>query len=181
MNDNEVQLARKKYNQLIEKRNKKIREQETRMEEITNNSKVDEYIILSNEVSEEGKNKSKNRVIEESFDEFAKNTKENANIYVFLGYYGTNSQDCLSPIAENNPYARYKYYANLETTSITVVDRKKCSEFENNNVVIFLDEEKNYHHIGFYREKYNELRNKYFEYLITNSQEESIKQITKKR
>jgi len=103
------------------------------------------------------------------------------NIYVFIGYYGAASPNHLAPLSEKNPHVRYKYCVNLETTDIVVVEINKTSEFEKDNIVLYLDDPKNYHHIGFYREKLNELRNKYFEYLVNNSQKEAIKQIIKKR
>jgi len=181
VNSEEIQLARNKYNELMEQRKKELKEKEDKIIILKQDEKVAEYVKLSYDVSEEGKKASKNNILEKSFGEIAKNTEKNDNIYVFIGYYGAASPNHLAPLSEKNPHVRYKYCVNLETTDIVVVEINKTSEFEKDNIVLYLDDPKNYHHIGFYREKLNELRNKYFEYLVNNSQKEAIKQIIKKR
>lgn len=182
MNEKELELARKGYTELMQQREKELKEKEIKLESLEENPIVSEYKRISYDVSDEGKRASKNSVLEKSFGVIAQNTKRNDNIYVFIGYYGIANTDSFAvPLSVNNPHVRYNYYVNLETLGIKKVDKEKNEIFEKQNIIIYLDEPSVYHHIGFYRKKFNELRNMYFEHLIDKSQEEAIKQIIKKR
>lgn len=181
MNEKELKLARNKYNELMKQNQEETKEKENKIKVLKEDSKVNEYIELSYDVSEEGQKSSKNRILEKSFGEIAKETEKNDNIYVFVGYYGLSSQNYLVPLSEKNPHARYLYFVNLETTDIVAIQKEKTEYFFSSNVVLYLDDPKKYHHVSFYREKFNDLRNKYFSYLVEDTQKEAIKQIIKKR
>lgn len=141
-------------------------------------------IMLAREQYEKIK-KDKNNVgdaLENSFGKISKQTKYPVNIYVFIGYYSsTNVDRVLSPINEDNLCARYKYYVNIETCEIKIVNREKDKEFERNNIVFNFETGKVCHSQSYYAKCILELRKQFFEGLIYSTQKETIKQMKKKR
>ena len=122
--------------------------------------------------------------IKEAFNMIALNTEECANIYIFIGYYSNSNiveNKISSSIAKTNPYSKYKYYVNIETCEIKCISIKNSLEFEEKNKIIFLDNEEVYHSKMFYKNKFNEIRNEYFQELTKKPQEEAVKKFIKQK
>lgn len=119
--------------------------------------------------------------LENSFGEIAKQTETPVNIYVFIGYYSSTCVErVLSPINEDNLCARYKYYVNIETCEIKIIDRENDKEFEEKNIVFNFETGKVCHSQKYYVKCILELRKYFFEGLVYSTQEEAICELLKK-
>ena len=116
-------------------------------------------------------------------DDFNKTNINNNNksIYVFFGYYNINAYNNKVPLYESNQNSGHIYYANLETQEIVAIDRNLKNEFESINKVIYFDDGSKYHDFRFYLDNFNKLRTEYFEKNVDIKEDNTAKQIIKKR
>ena len=164
MTEEEIKKARENYIELLEviKKYFKIKD---RLKELEKDPLVREYLILLK--IQENFNISKN-IVHSSFSEIAKNTIDSDEMLV----YGGIKHRWLS-----NPCFVYR---GLDSENDYEVELSKLDEYESTKGVIKLPETL---YTCFYPDslgQYYDLRNAYFESLIANDSETSIKEATKK-
>lgn len=181
MNGKEIELARKKYDKLIQPQQKeKLEQLKEELIILTASPEVKRYMELNGLVEEE--NLKISNAMDQTFGKIAAETKDSSNLFVFIGFYSSSlSVGSLSPLKKNNPNARFKYYINIETLEITSVHVEKTDEFEIENNVIYLDNPSNYHNSSFYLIGCEKIRTEFFKQLVVSEPEEVIKRFVKKR
>lgn len=171
MNNNEIELARKKYNSLLVEKNR-LELVKKRLLRLEKDPKVQEYISLVEFInSARWVLESEESMAFDSFHEIAKSTKNSNNVLVYLGSY-KQDDDSLTDIE----CADYLIYEDLEQFKSYNVEPHARLEFEKDHKVIYL-ENKN---ISCYKEYLIELyklRSKIFKELLTRPQEEVVEEI----
>lgn len=190
MTNDELKKLRKKYNDLITLR-KSVEFLINEKKELEKDPKIRRYLEinrilnLDNTYSFHGIEKENDSQIIERAISCVRPTNTK-NIYIYMGTFRCNNEyDIIygpddTKVNRNDPKAVYSLYRNLELRSFednyeVKIGIKKREKFENDNIVIFPQE--NYSSDKFY----HELRNAYFKEAIQNGQEKAFEKILYKR
>lgn len=180
MTEQEIKLARERYNKVVPNEKKEhLKQMKTELLMLEQNDVVKRYIELKNQTikTENEINDPANLIF--AFDELSSQTQESSNFYLAIGYFSviTGLESFIS-LSEDNPNSHYKYYINVETGKLEIINRENIKTFEENKIVInaksVLTEK------GNNLDKLNEIRKVYFNYLLENEQQEAIQKTKKK-
>ena len=79
---------------------------------------------------------------------------------------------------ENDPRAKYKKYIDIETGTQHSVNIENVKEFEKENIVIYRDIVMN--NIMLHYQNYSDVRNEFFEGILTEPQEKVVLKLARK-
>lgn len=181
MNNDEIALARQKYNDLKLKQ-QEYKQMRQRILELEQNPIVQEYLNLVELVKEQSKNKrfEDHEMISNAFEELALNTNDSNNILVYMGAYKSNVLVPKLVEIKNDYNADYILYRDLETCRFFKVDIHNKKMFEKENNVIFLDDTNFSSHLDYF-DGFGKLTSMFFKELLVKPQEEVVKQLVKKK
>jgi len=165
MNEREIELARKRYNSLLEERNA-LETKKSRILELENNPLVKEYLGLKEEVKNNKQKLSDDSIVISAFSGIAAHTKDSNKLLINIGEGNSNV-----------------FYIDLETDEMYSVKLFEKKEFEKNNKIIYLNNKNdNWYllNLNANLNKINRLRIKFFESVLEKTQDEAVDEILNK-
>ena len=180
MTEKEIMLARERYNEVVPNEKKENLEQmKNEAILLEQNDIIKKYIELKKQITmiDNEINNSENLIF--AFDSISMQTKQSSNLYLAIGYFSSvvDIKNFVS-LNEKNPNSHYKYYINIETCEVEVINAKDVKEFEQNNNIInselVLTRKVNF------LDKLEDIRKIYFGYLLEENEEIAIQKTKKK-
>ena len=166
MSDEVLEMIRKSYNSLFEKREKEV-EKIKRIKQLEDNELVREYLDLTNSLFMYKKGYeilSDDDLIDAAFSGSASYITDTNKIYVCLGEYRIGSEGI------------FKRYVNVEKTSdMLLIPLNDSLKFEKENKVIFVSESDDY-----FNSKYREVQRDFLREAINSNQEEARRRVLSK-
>ena len=108
--------------------------------------------------------------------------EENSNkLLVYVGTYKVDkyvsgAMDLLT--YDNDPKAKYKRYIDVETGALHNVNMENVKDFEEQNNVVYRNVVMN--NLLLYHQNYSDVRNEFFQGILTEPQEKIVLKLTKK-
>lgn len=180
MKNDELEELRKYYNKLMESDNRKD-EIKKKLAQLQSDPKVIEYIDLKRELDYFNTHDiipvNNKKIIERIVDNIS--VTNTTNIYVYMSTYTTNYYNSNAKTSDTKEVlydsedASYRSYYNIENPSLSSIDVpiNDCSEFENNNIVLFPPKDASFF------DYYKKIRNIYFETAIKNGNEKAVEKV----
>jgi len=182
MNQKELELAKKRYNILLNEK-KQLQQKKDKILELEKNPIIQEYLNLTSEIKSKEEKLDESCVILSAFSQSASRTKESNKLLVNIGGYCCDNVLGIRKVTINK--AKYIRYIDLETDEVYDIEPDKKDEFEQQNKIIYLN---NGNRDLFSLKMIKELRIEFFKELLIKEQDQVInemlkknKQMTKKR
>lgn len=173
MTNEEIEFARSKYNDLVNKRNI-LEKQKERLFVLEKNPAVRRYLALKKYV--ESEYKKEKDIYLESFYEVSFNTNSSNELLAYMGSYKKNNRGLIMLVPFNE--ANFVVYKDIETGTNYEVDICDKEKFEEGKNIVYL--QLSAENPVSYKNAFIELRKDFYRGLIHNSQEETVSNILNK-
>ena len=175
MNNNEIELARKKYNCLLLEY-ERLEKARNRIVELQQDPKVKEYLRLVDLVNLACRTfESKDSMTYEAFHKTAQFTKCSNNILVYLGSYKQDDSSVFGSLIDVE-CADYICYCDLETIEHFQIEPSRRFEFEKDKKIVYMKNQ-NASSYKEYLESFLKFRCNFFEKMLISSQEEVVEEL----
>ena len=177
MKESALKEVREEYNR-IKKEKETFLSYKNELLELKKDEKVKRFIELSELVNKDYLGPSEETMIMRAYqgvpEAFGEQTINSNQIMIFMGsYIKSDSKDFIT--YEEDKYASYKSYMDLETTEQYNIDKDKCLEFENEYLTLYLPVSE--YTAKEYYKKYIELQKWFRTQLIHRSQKDVIREL----
>lgn len=177
MNNNEIEIAKNNYNNLLLEK-EKLKKLKQEILELEQTDVIKKYLNLVKMKKTDERRLTDENMIYEAFSSVGHKTACSNEILIYMGAYKNNGKGLPKLVYEKD--ADYICYEDLETRKIYRIEPCEKNGFENSHKIIYIDnniEEYSDHYLVGIRK----LRYEFYKNLITLGQEEAVKKLVKEK